>query len=349
MAELLPPTTMHKRVTIKDVAREAGVSKVTVSYVLNGQGETARISEKTRERVLRVAKELRYTPSAIARSMVTKRSDTLGVVFQFAPYFASRSDFTTDVMLGVSQEAVSAGYDLMLHTKPVLDALAEVAALTDGRVDGVLILRDAHDEALDLLIRQGFPCVLFFTRSTDPTVAFVDADNVHGGRLAAEHLLGLGHRRVGMLCGSPRSTSAMERLKGFRDALKERGVVLDERHLLHPVAASEAEAIEDYLRSPDRPTGIFCFSDEFAFLACRIATKLGIMVPQQLSIVGFDSLEACEHSHPPLTSIRQPVVEMARAATQMLVKVIRKEPINERQEIFRTVIDVRGSTAPPAD
>ena len=339
---------MHKRATIMDVAREAGVSKVTVSYVLNGQAETARISEKTRDRVLLAAKDLGYTPSAIARSMVTKRCDTLGVVFQYAQYFASRSDFTKDVMLGINQAAVSLGYDLMLHTKPMQDARAEVGALTDGRVDGVLVLRDANDEALDLLMDQPLPCVLFFMQSDRPEVAFVDADNRLGGRQAAEHLLSLGHRRLGMLCGSPRSTSAMERLAGFREALTTADLRIDERHLLHLANVGEAEAIEDYLRSPDRPSGIFCFSDEYAFLACRIAAKVGLRVPEDLSVVGFDSLEACEHFNPPITSIRQPVVEMARVATQMLVKIVRKEPIDQLQIVFHTVLDVRASTAPPA-
>ncbi len=339
---------MHKRATIMDVAREAGVSKVTVSYVLNGQAQNARISEPTRERVLLAAKELGYTPSAIARSMVTKRVDTLGVVFQYAQYFASRSDFTKDVMLGINQAAVSLGYDLMLHTKPMLDARAEVGALTDGRVDGVLVLRDADDEALDLLLEQALPCVLFFMRSDRPGVAFVDADNRQGGSLAAEHLVALGHRRLGMLCGSPRSTSAKERLAGFRDALNQKGLRVDERHLLHLTDIGEADAIENYLRSPDRPSGIFCFSDEYAFLACRIAAKIGLRVPEDLSVVGFDSLGACDEFIPPVTSIRQPVVEMARVATQMLVKLVRKEPIDETQIVFHTVLDVRKSTAPPA-
>lgn len=151
-----------------------------------------------------------------------------------------------------------------------------------------------------------------------------------------------------MLCGSPRSTSAKERLAGFRETLNAHGLRAEERHLLHLTDIGEAEAIENFLRSPDRPSGIFCFSDEYAFLACRIAMKIGLRVPEDLSVVGFDSLDACDDFNPPVTSIRQPVVEMARVATQMLVKLVRKEPIDEAQIVFHTVLDVRESTAPPA-
>ncbi len=339
---------MLKRSTIMDVAQLAGVSKVTVSYVLNGQAESARISEPTRERVLAAAAELDYTPNSIARSLVTKKCDALGVVFQFAQYFAARSDFTKEVMLGISQAAVALGYDLMLHTKPVHDARAEARALSDGRVDGVLALRDVDDETLRLLMEHGFPCVLFFTRSEDAAVAFVDCDNYGGGRLAAGHLVTLGHKRIGMICGSSGSSSAVDRLRGFRDALNSSGVAIPDRFLVQMIAGSEAETIEGFLRSPDRPTALFSFSDEFAFLTCRIAAKLGIRVPEDLSVVGFDSLDACDHVTPPLTSVRQPVLEMARTATQLLVKLVKKEEVVERQIVFTTTLDVRGSTAPPA-
>lgn len=338
---------MLKRSTITDVARLAGVSKVTVSYVLNDQAAASRISAKTKERVLAAASELDYVPNANARSMVTKRADALGVVFQYAQYFAARSDFTKEVMLGISQAAVALGYDLVLHTKPFQDARAEFRSLTNGRVDGLLILRDQDDETLGLLRESGFPFVQFFMQGTDPDSLYVDCDNYRGGVLAAKHLLNLGHRRLGMLCGSSGSTSATERLKGFRELTESRNVRIQDRHLVSMVPGSEADTIEGFLRSPDRPTGLFCFSDEFAFLTCRIAANLGLSVPEDLSVIGFDSLDSCNHANPPLTSVRQPVMEMARAATQMLVHASRGAKIDEPHLVFSTELDVRASTAEP--
>lgn len=338
---------MAQRATIMDVARLAGVSKVTVSYVLNGQAASARISEKTRTRVLAAADELGYSPSAIARSMVTKRSETIGVVFQYAQFFASRSDFTKEVMLGISQAVVSEGYDLMLHTKPVLDARSEVAALTDGRVDGVLVLRDYDDEALNQLIERGFPTVLFFTKTERKNVPFVDSENLDGACQATEHLISLGHTRIGMICGNPRSTSAIDRFRGFKETMERHGLKIEDRHILRVPPGIEIETITTFLRSPDRPSALFCFSDEFAFMVLRVARTLGIKVPADLSVVGFDSLSSCETSNPPLTSVRQPVAEMARTATEMLVKIARKDKPEQLQVLFRTELDVRASTAPP--
>lgn len=335
---------MIRRPTISDVAKLAGVSKVTVSYVLNGQSQSARISSATQEKVFGAAAHLGYTPSAIARSMVSGKSETLGVVFQHAQYFADPSDFMREVMHGVSLGAVSQGYDLLLHTKPFNDVLTEVAALTDGRVDGVLMLRNYDDETLNSLIKRGFPSVLFFTHAAN--APSVDADNYQGGRLATEHLADLGHRNLGMICGHHYSTSGRERLAAFLDVLRERDLPIQPRSLLEPTPGEEVAEIREYLMRPDRPTGIFCFSDLYAFYVLKAANELGISVPDELSVVGFDSLESCEHSNPPLTSVRQPVIDIARAATELLISIVRGEPVEENAVLFPTSLDIRRSTAP---
>lgn len=339
---------MSHRATIMDVARLAGVSKVTVSYVLNGHSSSARISNPTKERVLKAAKELDYSPSAIARMMVTKRCQTIGVVFQYAQYFATWSDFTNEVMLGICQASVASGFDLMLHTRALADPRSEVDALTDGRVDGVLILRDKDDPTLSDLINRTFPCVLFFTRHESEAVSWVDSDNYGGGRIAAEHLIQLGHRKIGMICGSPNSTSAIDRLQGFRDALKDHNIPLPDGYLLNvPTIGEEPAEIEAYLARPDRPSAVFCFSDDGALHTIRTAQKMGLVVPGDLSVVGFDSLSRSEHSNPPLTSVRQPVRQMAQVATEILIKIANKEKVENTKVVFPTELDVRGSTAPP--
>lgn len=335
-----------RRATIQDVANLAGVGKVTVSYVLNGRSQTARISEETQKKVLRAAEELSYRPNAIARSLATQRTDLLAVVFQRGDFFTTWSTFSVEVMRGVSTAAVELGYDLMLHTKDVAEE-AEADVLADGRVDGALVLRDDQDPLEGRLRALGLPNVRFFTRSLDPRQPFVDADNYAGGRLATRHLLDLGHRRIAMARGPMGSTSSTDRFNGYRDALESAGVgVAMERVLTMPSAWSDIEPFQRLMTSPDRPTAIFVWSDEIAIHLVQAIRALGLEIPRDVSIVGFDSLAVCERIDPPLTSVRQSVFEMAKEATHLLVQIIRGEPVQRHQIVYPLVLDIRGSTGP---
>jgi len=335
-----------KRATITDVAKLAGVSKVTVSYVLNGQGKSARISPATQAKVQRAALDLGYTPSVVARSMVTGRAETIGLVFQDALYFAVPSDFVREVMHGVNLAAVSLGYDILLHTKPVANALTECSVLTDGRIDGVLILRNHDDETLQLLIQRGFPCVLFFSRTDQEHIAFVDVDNFGGATLAIDHLVQLGHAHIGIVAGHPSSTSSGERVAGYKASLVKHGIGLDDRLIIHPEPGNEILAIQRLL-DEQRPTAVFCVSDLLGFYALKAAGEVGLSVPDDLSVIGFDSLESCEHSNPPLTSVRQPVLDISRKATEILVSLAKGEDVEDRQIILDAELDIRQSTSAP--
>jgi LacI family transcriptional regulator len=279
--------------------------------------------------------------------MVTGRAETIGLVFQDPLYFAVPSDFTREVMHGVNLAAVSLGYDLLLHTKPVPNALVECSVLTDGRIDGVLILRNRDDETLRLLIERGFPCVLFFSRSDHEHVAFVDGDNHGGAVLATEHLIQLGHRRIGMVLGHHESTSSSERLTGYSDTLDRCGVEFDPKLVIRPIPGEDLQAIRHLLVN-EKPSAVFCVSDLFAIYTMMVASELGLRVPEDLSIIGFDSLESCERSNPPLTSVRQPVLEIAKRATEILVNRALGQPVESWRVILPTQLDVRQSTAPPA-
>ena len=339
------PTPYAKRATISDVAKRAGVAKGTVSYVLNGQSRIARISEETEQRVFRAASELQYKPNALARMLVNRRTETLAVVFQRGYFFTSWSSFTAEVMRGVSTAAVELGYDLMLHTKDV-DCDREAETLADGRVDGVLILRDEDDPIVSELISQEFPCVRFFSQGADGA-PFVDVDNVSGGQMATQHLIDLGHRQIGIIHGPQHSTASTDRLAGYRQAMAQAALVVQpewEVEIHSPM--SSFEAFHRLMRSDNPPTAIFVWSDDVA-LACMSALhEIGMSVPADLSVVGFDSLEVCERSVPPLTSVRQPVMEMAHRATRILVAIIRGQEVAERQILMPLLLDIRASTAP---
>lgn len=339
---------MSDRATIQDVANLAKVSKVTVSYVLNGQDAKARISTDTKNRVLDAARELGYRPNAIARMLVTRKSQTIAIVFQYAQYFSIWSSFTSDVMHGVCEAAVAGGFDLMLHTRPSEGSVNEVDQLTDGRVDGALVLRDADDPLLDELLGRHFPCVFFFTRSTDPEAAYVDADNYSGGRMATKHLLDLGHRRIAMVRGSAKSVSSNDRFNGYRDAIEASGLTVNPRDVLTVEAPNQSlEAFPEVMQGPDRPTAIFAWSDDVALKLLQCLREIGLEVPGDVSVVGFDSIEACQHCSPTLTSVRQPISEMARDATQILIDKINGRAPARDQLVYPLTLEVRNSTAPP--
>lgn len=331
---------MTKRPTIRDVAELAGVGKVTVSYVLNGQSKTARISEATERKVLDAALSLQYRPNAVARMLATQRSDVLGVVFQRGSFFTTWSPFTSEVMRGVSAAAVELGYDLMLHTKEASED-READILADGRIDGVLFLRDEGDEVVRGLAERGLPCVSFFCRASDLSLPYVDSDNASGAKAAVQHLIGLGHQRIAMLRGPLRSTNASHRVDGYCDAMAEAG--------LHPRPdwmVSDLDCLYVLMKRPVRPTAIFVWADDVAFQVLTMLRDLGLRCPEDVSVIGFDSVPACEQSVPPLTSVRQPIFEMASTATRLLVSLIRGESPERSQILFPLVLDVRGSTAP---
>jgi len=329
---------MSSRVTIEDVASLARVSKVTVSYVLNDRSVAARISADTAERVKRAAEELGYRKNAVARMLKTRRSYILAVLFQYADLFSAGSDFTSEVMRGVCQAATERGYDLMLHTRSASTPDEEVACLVDGRVDGILVLRDGNDPAYQILLKQQTPYVSFFCSMG---TASVDAQNEQGGRLAIRHLAELGHKQVLILHGAIGSMSSNERVGG---AQKE-AVVLG---LPEPIVmdAGDTEAWQSALSAPDRPTAVFAWSDDSAVLVIDYLRAKGISCPGEVSVVGFDSLSKATRSVPPLTSIAQPVTEMAHAAVYLLTDIIDGRVDGPLHNRFPVRLDIRGSTGP---
>lgn len=336
---------MTRRTTINDVAKLASVGKVTVSYVLNGRDREAGISSETSERVRAAAKSLNYRPNGVARMLARNRADSIAVVFQYAHFFSATSTFLNEAMRGVCNECLQIGLDVMLHTKQTEDPLAEADALSDGRVDGVLMLRDAGDPTLTALVERKFPLVLFFSRTESPDISFVDCDNFTGGKIAANHLLSLGHTNLAMVVGPTNSVDSSDRFQGFRSSIEAAG------HTLKDVVRidgphSDPHELVALMNQKDRPTGLFVWSDDVAFECLRVLRDIGIGVPNDLSVVGFDSTAACTRVDPPLTSIRQPIAEMARTATEILNSIVNGERTSAQQIVFPPHLDVRGSTAP---
>ncbi len=348
-------------ITIREVAEKAGVSKATVSYVLNGRSDTMRISPATSERILNAARELGYHPNALARGLTYKRTQTIAVVMQYPALFSGWSGFINALMHGVTDSAVKHGYDLMLHTRNTGrerssqdgDTIErEVAVLTDGRVDGALLLRDRNDPLASQLHKRGLPVVLMFTGSEQHDLPFVDLDNREGGRLATRYLLELGHRNLVHLAGLTLSTAAYDRRMGYRRAMNEAGFCTDdtlEKSILEiPSPLSDYTPLLKRFERPvsERPAAIFAWSDDVAIQAVRRLSEAGVRVPDDVSVIGFDSTELCNHTAPPLTSVRQPIYEMAERALTLLTDRINGGGSHPMQVTLNPEVVIRQSCRP---
>jgi LacI family transcriptional regulator len=343
----------RRGVTLSDIAERTGVSKVTVSYVLNERPTNVRISDQTRRRILDTAQEMGYSPNALARNLARRCTDTIALVMQSPHVFRGGSGFLNEMMHGVVNRANDLAYDLMLHTKGQPDTMAEALALTDGRTDGSLLLRDRDDPLASALVTRGHPCVSIFSCPDTPNTWFVDTDNVLGGRLATEHLLGLGHRRIAYIGGSPHSSAVMQRQEGYESALRTAGITPDTRwHTQVNYSGGDFGPVLAMMRLPaaERPTALFAWSDDIAQRAITLLREeCGLRVPDDVSVIGFDGTEAIgEHGcTPALTSVRQPIYEIAAQGVSLLVSWIRGEPTNETQIVLPPTLVERASCGPP--
>ncbi len=340
-------------VTMREVAKRAGVSKATVSYVLNGRES---IPEGTRRKVLTAIREMGYHPNAVARSLAHRQARTIAVVMQYPNVFSGWSGFINELMHGVTDAAIAEEYDVLLHTRTPQSAWrgeektdssqAELATLTDGRVDGALLLRDINDPLPTLLTEAGFPNVLMFSHSENPKLWFVDCDNVAGARIATEHLLKLGHQRILHLAGIAKSGPALERKKGFLDAMKQADISPEYANVAEvPSSMASFEEALSYFELPAgrRPTALFAWSDEVAITLMAHLRKKGLHIPQDLAVVGYDSTALCDHTDPPLTSVRQPVYEMAMQSLHLLVGRLNGETPEQHQIRVPPHLNIRQS------
>lgn len=303
-------------VSIKDIARAAGVSHSTVSRALRG---SPLVNPSTGERIRRLAREMGYSPHTIARSLVTGRTRTIGVVV------TTISDpFVADVVQGIENRAQAEGYSVILATSGGEPAgeVAAVDMLRGKRVDAVVVTSSRVGALyLEQLERSQVPIVLINNHREEagPYTYSVTVDNAHGGWLATRHLIDLGHRRIAYVGGPPDHSDDQERLAGYRRALAEAGHPAD-RDLVRP-GTGRPDAGEDALPAlvglAERPTAAFCYNDMTAIGMLAAARRLGVAVPGDLAVVGFDDVLYASLAVPPLTTVAQPRVEMGELAVRM--------------------------------
>ncbi len=332
-------------VTIKDVAREAGVSIGTASQAMRG---SPAVREETRRRVLAVATRLRYQPSALARGLVTRRTHTVGLLISDIanPFFI----WAVRAVEDVAQEN---GYNVILCNTDEDPAKETqyLRVLMEKRVDGIILATTAGClEAVRDVRWQRIPLVLFDRELPRVAAETVKVDSVLGGRLATEHLLGLGHRRIAIIHGPVVRSTGAERLKGYLAALQ----AADIRPILELIREGNFKQESGYkltqalLEISPPPTALFCTNNLMTVGALQALRERKVRIPDDLSLVGYDDMEWWTLTHPPLTTVSQPVYELGHEAMRLLLGQIGS---NERRRPQRVVLKpellVRESSGPP--
>ena len=330
-------------VTMRDVARHAGVSIATVSHVIN---ETRPVSDELRDRVLDSMDHLGYQPNTIARALRSKHSNTIGLIVP-----DGRNPFFAEVAQGIEEVSLEHEYSLILcdSGNDLGKVLIHTKNLSAKRVDGIIFTTSGDDfEDINSLIEENI-AVLVIDLDASPIAAdAVLFDNFKGGRLAAQHLLELGHRRIACITGPSRQSLRRDREKGYSSALSDAGI-LEDGSLVREGDFQPSSGYNhalDLLSGPDPPSAIFACNDLMAMGALRAAREVGLEVPAQLSIIGFDDIYLSAFTTPTLSTIRLPKREMGRLAGQILLRRIQDHTRAVEQTIVDLELIVRESTAP---
>jgi len=335
----------RKNPTSKDVAELAGVSRTTVSLVLNNVAG-AQISEKTKKAVLEAAKKLNYHPNAMARGMKMRKSNTIGLV---APWAGTDSVFSA-VVEGVQDAAYEHNYyTLLCHTKGERKREdAYVRYFMERRVDGIIFITSTGRQDysnLEPFLDQKIPFVLVNSGVDDPRMSSVYVDNYLGAKMAVEHLYGLGHRKIGIIGTFKTGGKAIvDRLQGYKDALAELGL---KPYLPTPQAGISPKhcgriQTEELLSQAEPPTAFYATSDLAAFGAYEVAHERKVVIPEELALIGNDNYPSCEHVIPTLSSIAQPLYAAGQEAVKILMSIF--EGGDVQKITLPPKLVVRGST-----
>jgi LacI family transcriptional regulator len=322
--------------------------------VLNGTRSGTRVSEATRGRIRNAARELGYHPNAVARGLSRRRMDTVGVVFP-APTRHEVNLYYTPILNGILEVATERRqYTTLCTAQTWPDVEQNLPTYCDGRCDGLLLIGPpAASPIVSELRKRHIPFVLINDTSSDPDVSTVDVDNIGGAFKMVSHLLELGHRRIAFLGGDSIMNSSAQRAEGYRRAFRAAGLEPDgslmfpgyywrqygydlTRHLMGLPAKSQ-------------PTAIFCAGDDIAFGALDALIELGLKVPDDMSVAGFDDILTAALSQPPLTTVRQPHFSIGRRAAEILLDQIQGTAEGAQKDLFSPELVLRRTVGPPAN
>ncbi len=326
------------RVTIRDVAARAGVSVATVSKVINNRYGVA---SDTSARVQAVIDELGYEASLVAQSLRNHRTNVIGILV------ADLEPFSTELLKGAADAIRGSGFELVVYSAGghsgdrVGWERRYLSRLSGTLIDGAVLVTPTVVD-----VNYGAPIVAIDPHTGQSGLPTVDSDNLRGAQLATGHLLSLGHRRIGMLTGRPDLESAQLRERGYREALQAAGAGVDESLIrcgdYDPEVSLEQARL--LLTAPSPPTAVFAANDMSAIATIEVATELGLRVPADLSVVGFDNIPESALCAPPLTTVEQPIRKMGERSIELLLSLIRGERSQATHITLATNLVIRQST-----
>jgi LacI family transcriptional regulator len=332
-----------RRATITHVARLAGVSIKTVSRVFNREPH---VRTSTRKKVIAAAETLNYRPNLSARQLASNLTFVIGMV-----YDNPNSEYVTDVQRGSLQACREYGYNLLIHPcyADSTGLISEVVGL-HSQVDGFILLQPVSDTQglCQLLLENHIVCVRVSQRPFEgfPWISVADSEAADE---MTEHLLDLGHRRIGFIIGHPDHGSSHDRLAGYRSALQRHDIDYDDKLVEQGRFDYESgySCAQKMLSSTPRPTAIFASNDPMAMGVLSAAHEMGLDVPGELSVAGFDDSPLARHAWPPLTTVRQPITEVARLATEILMQQLQGRSEGDSDHRLQAELMRRASTGSP--
>jgi LacI family transcriptional regulator len=327
----------RRTVTIQDVAKTAGVSVSTVSRVLNSKVDVA---SETQDRILSVIDDLGYTTNLAARSMRSQKKNLLGLIMPDIAY-----PFAIEVMKGVNRAIAESEFDLLVYTTGDVRKSGRasheqkyVSLLTNSISDGVIIVAPVAGE-----FNIDAPIVSIDPLASNPNYPAVHATNYQGAMEAMDYLIGLGHKRIGFIRGRAELESSNRRLMGYRASLEKAGVPIDEKLIASGDYTTETgvQCARELLSLDHPPTAIFASNDQMAMGVFQVAEELGMRIPEDLSVIGFDNIT--ESKYMGLTTVDQFISEMGYVATHMLIKIINGLPLENQTYQMQTRLVIRNS------
>ncbi|MCG1020219.1 LacI family DNA-binding transcriptional regulator [Sutcliffiella horikoshii] len=331
--------------TIKDIARVAGVSVTTVSRALNGYSD---VNQKTKKRIEEVAKELNYSPNTVARSLVMKKSKTIGLLVSDMNREGVKDNFTFEVLCGINEASANSDYDLVLFstTSTKQSQKTYTQLCRERRVDGVILQGiKTNDPYLQEVVESDIPCVLVDIPKESDTVGYVTTDNVEGAKKAVAHLIERGHTNIAMINGHEKADVSMRRLQGYLEAINEQDLPFRHdwvRNGDFKEKVAEEVAMELLADNPEI-TAVFCASDLMALGVLRAVKAIGKKVPEDIAVIGYDDITLASYSNPSLSTIRQDKFNLGHEAAILLIDMLEgKEKSHAR--IIDTKLIIREST-----
>ena len=330
--------------TIRDVANRAGVSIKTVSRVLNSEPF---VKSSTQDKVLSAIDDLGYVASLSARRLASGQSYTIGLIFHNASWH-----YTQDVLKGVIETARGSGYSTLLHPCDICNNLdtKDVLNLVHQRVVDGLIFTPPADNATEViheLQQMEVPFVRLTPQDRDSSLPYVTATDKQGAFEMTNYLIGLGHHRIGFIRGPLDQRAGHDRFEGYKNALSEAGIMLDKDIVSNGDDHFKTgfQATQDLLDSDPMLTAIFCNNDEMAAGSISSVFEAGMNVPEDMSIAGFDDIPLASQIWPPLTTVKQPIYQIAEIATNLLIQLLKGEDTMEIKNEVETALVIRKSTA----